>query len=103
VSILFLFIWATSDLGLAYYARGSNIALHFALAHSDDLDLALCSPTTDGLEVVTLRGLFNAWLADAVILRFAGGFLCFGRWKLSQLIRAQAGRQRRVRGLVCLG
>jgi hypothetical protein len=57
--------------------EGSNIALHSALAHFHDLDLGSLSPT-DGLEVVTRGPFLNAWLADVVILKFAGGSLCFG-------------------------
>jgi hypothetical protein len=67
--------------GPCLLCEGSNIALHFALAHFHDLDLSL-SPR-DGLEVVPLRSLFlNAWLADVVMLMSAGGFCALGRRKL---------------------
>lgn len=65
--------------GPCLLCEGSSIALHFALAHFHDLELGSVPPT-DGLEVVISRSPFlNSWLADVVMLRFAGGFLCFGK------------------------
>jgi hypothetical protein len=46
----------------------------------------------NGLEFVALRSLFLiAWLADDVILRFMGGFLCFGGETPSWAVWAQSG------------
>ena len=78
VSIL-SFRWGQFRFRPCLLCEGLSNALHFPLAHFHDLELGSLPPT-DSLDVVTLRSPFlNSWLADVVILRFAGGFLRFGK------------------------